>query len=120
VPPELSAACTAPLRDGVLDQAMQLGLAVLAWSPLAGGRLASGDGVPAELVAVLDEIARREGVERTVVALAFVLSHPSRPVALVGTQRPDRVAAAVGAAGLVLDRADVYAIVQASEGVPLP
>jgi predicted oxidoreductase len=120
VQPEFSAACTAPLRDGVLDQAMQLGLAVLAWSPLAGGRLASGDGVPVELVAVLDEIARREGVERTVVALAFVLSHPSRPVALVGTQRPDRVAAAVGAAGLVLDRADVYAIVQASEGVPLP
>ena len=120
VQPEFSAACTTALRDGVLDQAMQAGLAVLAWSPLAGGRLATGEGIRPELVQVLDDVAARHGVDRTVLALAFVLSHPSRPVAIVGTQRRDRLDAAVAAARLTLDRSDVYAIVQASEGVPLP
>ena len=39
VQPEFSAACIAPLYDGVLDQALELNLGVMAWSPLGGGRL---------------------------------------------------------------------------------
>jgi predicted oxidoreductase len=118
--PEFSAAHTAPLRDGTLDQAMQLGLTVLAWSPLAGGRLATGDGCRPELVGTLDRLAHERGTDRTTVALAFVLAHPSAPVAIVGTQQLARVAQAVEATRLSLTRADVYALVQASEGVPLP
>jgi predicted oxidoreductase len=41
-------------------------------------------------------------------------------VAIIGTQRPERIAAAAAAFGVTLDRADVYTLVQASEGVPLP
>ncbi|HAP77436.1 MAG TPA: aldo/keto reductase [Acidimicrobiaceae bacterium] len=120
VQPELSAAHLAALRDGTLDQAMQHGLAVLAWSPLAGGRLASGHGVRPELLAVLDRLAAENGATRSQVALAFVLSHPSRPVAIVGTQRPDRIAEAVAAASVALTRRDAYAIIEAAEGLPLP
>lgn len=118
--PEFSAACTAPMRDGTLDLAMQHGTAVLAWSPLAGGRLATGEGVRPELIGVLDDLAARHGASRAEVALAFVLAHPSAPVAIIGTQRIERVAEAMRAARLQLSRADVYAIVQASEGAPLP
>lgn len=116
---ELSALRIDPIADGTLDQAMELGTAVLAWSPLAGGRLASGE-APETLVAALDRIAEREGVDRTTVALAFVLALPSRPVAVVGTQRPDRLVAAVAAGRVQLDRSDVYTLIQASTGVPLP
>lgn len=120
--PELSAAHLGPLRDGVGDLAMQRGHTVLAWSPLGGGRLAavSSDGVRSELLAVLDDLAEREDVDRATVALAFVLALPFRPVAILGTQRPERLRAAGAALSVHLDRADAYRIIQASEGVPLP
>ncbi|MGN6693016.1 MAG: aldo/keto reductase [Aquihabitans sp.] len=118
--PEYSAAHLAALRDGTLDQAMAEGFAVLAWSPLAGGRIATGDGMRRELLVVLDEIAAREGVDRTTIALAFVLAHPSGPVAILGTQTPQRLRDAQKALEVHLDRVDVYRIVEASEGVPHP
>lgn len=118
--PEYSAAHLAPMRDGTFDLSMERGIVPLAWSPLGGGRLLTGEGLRQELLATLDVLAAREETTRDVIALAFVLAHPSAPVAIIGTQRPERVQAAVAATGVALDRADVYAIVQASEGVPLP
>jgi predicted oxidoreductase len=118
--PEYSAAHLDPLRDGTFDACMQHGRTPLAWSPLAGGRLATGEGVRPELVAELDRIAAREGVERSLVAIAFVLAHPAAPVAIIGTQRPERIRATMAALQVHLDRDDVYRIVQASEGVALP
>lgn len=118
--PEYSAAHLDPMRDGTFDQCMQLGLVPLAWSPLAGGALATGDGVRPELLAVVDRLAEREGCDRATIALAFVLAHPSAPVAIIGTQSADRIRGSLAALEVHLDRADVYAIVQASEGVPLP
>ena len=120
VQPEYSVAELGALRDGTLDVAMRSGAAVLAWSPLAGGRVATGDGLPTELVAALDRLAEREGVSRTAVAVAFVLAHPSRPVAIVGSQRPERIAELAAATGVHLDRGDVYRLIESSEGVALP
>jgi predicted oxidoreductase len=118
--PEFSALVLDPMRDGTFDQCMERGMVPLAWSPLAGGRLATGDGVRPELVEVLDGIAARESVDRSQVAIAFVLAHPATPVAIIGTQHPDRIASAAHATTIHLDRSDVYAIVQASDGRPLP
>ena len=118
--PEFSAAHLDPMRDGTLDHCMTVGLTPMAWSPLAGGRLAAGAGLPDELVYVLDEIASRQRTDRAWVALAFVLALPARPICRIGTQRPERIATSLEAARVTLDRADVYAIVQASEGRPLP
>jgi predicted oxidoreductase len=99
---------------------VRLALAPLAWSPLAGGRLATGEGIEPALLAELDRLAAREGVDRAIVALAFVLALPSDPVAIIGSQRPERIIAAVAALDVHLDRADCYALITASEGVPLP
>jgi aryl-alcohol dehydrogenase-like predicted oxidoreductase len=118
--PEYSAAHLAPLRDGTFDLAMAEGFAVLAWSPLGGGALASGEGVRPELLAVLDELAAREQVDRAAIALAFVLCHPSSPVAIIGTQQPERLRLAARALSVHLDKRDCYRIVEASEGVPHP
>jgi predicted oxidoreductase len=118
--PEYSAVHLAPLRDGTFDQAMAQGYAVLAWSPLAGGRLATGEGVRSELITVLDELAAREGVDRSTIALAFVLAHPSGPVAILGTQQVERLREAQRALEVHLDRIDCYRIIEASEGVALP
>jgi predicted oxidoreductase len=118
--PEFSARRLYPMRDGTFDQCMQLGITPMAWSPLAGGSLATGDGVAPELLAELDRLAEREGVDRSHIAMAFVLAHPSRPIAIVGSQNIDRITDTVRALAVQIDRSDVYAIVQASEGVPLP
>jgi predicted oxidoreductase len=117
---ELSAAHLRPLRDGTLDQCTRTGLAPLAWSPLAGGRLATGEGLPAELFAVLDRLAARESVTRAAIAVAFVLAHPARPVAIVGSQQPERLAELAAATHVRLDRRDVYELIVASDGAPLP
>lgn len=118
--PEFSAAVTAPMRDGTFDQCMQHGIVPMAWSPLAGGRLATGVDVAPALVETLDELAAREGVDRSTIALAFVLAHPSAPVCIVGTQTPERITGSLAALDVHLDRNDVYDLIEASEGQPLP
>lgn len=118
--PEYSAATVAPLRDGTFDQAMELGIVPMAWSPLAGGRLATGLDVRPELIETLDELAAREGVDRSIIALAFVLAHPASPICVVGTQTPERITGSLAALSVGLDRNDLYDVIEASEGVPLP
>ncbi|MFM8530286.1 MAG: aldo/keto reductase, partial [Ilumatobacteraceae bacterium] len=118
--PEFSCVALGAMRDGTLDLCTETGMVPLAWSPLAGGRIATGEGVRPDLTAVLNDLASREGVSRAAVAVAFVLAHPSRPVALLGTQQVSRLTDLSVAATVALDRADVYRIVQASDGVPLP
>ena len=118
--PEYHAAHLDPLRDGTFDLCARDGVTPLVWSPLAGGRLATGDGIRAELLLVLDELAAREGVTRGAVAIAFTLAHPTRPVAIIGSQQPDRLRAATDALRVHLDRTDCYRIVAASDGRPLP
>ena len=120
IQPQFSALHLDPMRDGTLDQAMRLDIRPLAWSPLAGGRLATGEDVSEDLLTVLDELAIREGTDRAAVAVAFVLAHPSSPVALVGSQTVERLNGYSAALDVHLSRADCYRIVQASEGVPLP
>ena len=124
VQPQFSAFHLAPLHDGQLDQSQRLNLRPLAWSPLDGGRL--GDSATAvlggpsqQLLDTLDRLALREDLSRSALALAFVLAHPSRPVALLGSTRPKRLQEAVRASRARLDRGDLYAIVAAG-GMELP
>ncbi len=124
--PQYSAAHLNPLHDGTFDFCMRVGVLPLVWSPLGGGRLASnaadqrGAAVADELLAVLDRLAERENVDRATVALAFVLAHPARPVALLGTQQPDRLTKLSQAPNVHLDRSDVYDVIEASQGTRLP
>lgn len=118
--PEFSAVTLDPMRDGTLDQCMELMITPVAWSPLAGGSLATGNGLRSELLTVLDSLAKREGVDRSHIALAFVLAHPSAPIAIIGSQNAARITASTAALAVTLTRTDVYQIVQASQGAPLP
>jgi predicted oxidoreductase len=120
--PEFSAAHLDPLRDGTFDLCMELDITPLAWSPLGGGRLLDNadTSVRPELRLTLDELAMREGVSRACIAIAFVLAHPARPITILGTQQPDRLRDLQRSLEVHLDRTDLYRIIVASEGVPLP
>jgi len=109
-----------PLFDGTFDQCMQHQQTLLVWSPLAGGRLGDPNTMPDGLVSVLQTLAEREGVDLPTIGLAFVLAHPARPVALLGSLNLERLTLAQQALRVQLDRADVYQVIQAAMGESLP
>jgi predicted oxidoreductase len=123
---EFSALAIEPLSDGTMDLAMQHGTAVLAWSPLAQGRLGDGSAAGDDALrtnrvrAALDAVASRVGAARSAVAYAWVMAHPARPVALVGSQSVERIRAAAGAYAVQLTRSDWYRILVAARGADLP
>lgn len=119
--PELSPLHLDPLTDGLLDHAMAHDVAVLAWSPLGGGRIGDpGDGRAREVAAALDVAAREAGVDRAAAAYAWIMAHPSRPIPIVGTQNAARIAALADAYKVRWTRASWYEVLVAARGEKLP
>ncbi|MFM2068613.1 MAG: hypothetical protein RLZZ584_3522 [Pseudomonadota bacterium] len=106
-----------PLHDGTLDALQQRGLAPMIWSPLAGGRLLTGDGADARRVrAVLQRLAGERGVSPATIAHAWLRRHPSRPVLVTGSRQVSALGDALAALGVELDRPSWYEIWQAGAG----
>jgi predicted oxidoreductase len=120
--PEFSPLALDALTDGTLDLAMELGASVLAWSPLAGGRLATNgeDARSRAVSAALDSVAAAHKVSRTSVTYAWVKTHPSRPIALIGSQNLDRILETREVSTFELTAAEWYQILVASRGAPMP
>ncbi|MFO0316549.1 MAG: aldo/keto reductase family oxidoreductase [Hyphomonadaceae bacterium] len=120
--PEFSPLALDAMTDGTLDLAMEIGASVLAWSPLGGGRLAKdGDDTRTKaVIAALDKVAATHGVSRTSIAYAWVASHPSQPIALVGTQNPQRILETREVSKIQLSTDEWYQILVASRGAPMP
>lgn len=119
--PELSPLCIDPIADGTLDHAMVHNFAVLAWSPLAGGRLLNPTTKRERDVAeALDAVAHAQGLSRTAAALAWIMALPSRPIPIVGSQSPERIRESADAHKVEWTRADWYKVLVASRGEPLP
>jgi predicted oxidoreductase len=119
--PEFSPLAYGPLFDGVLDQAMARGMTVLAWSPMGGGRLGEPKDDRARAVAAaLDAKAEAAGVSRAAAAYSWIMAHPSRPIPIVGSQRPERIAELAGAYAPRWTRAEWYQVLTTAMGEPLP
>ncbi len=111
----------AALHDGSFDQAQQLRLRPMIWSPLAGGRLFSTTDEAANRVRpVLQALAEQHSVSLTTVALAWLMRHPSRPRPVVGTRRLSAAQEALAATQLHLSAQDWYRIWQAGAGHEVP
>lgn len=118
---ELSPLHLDPLHDGTLDQCQRLGLRPMIWSPLAGGRLFSGDDERARRVRdELTRLAGELGVALTTVVFAWLLRHPSRPLPIVGSRRIDAAREAVAALDLRLTPEQWYRVWTASAGHEVP
>jgi predicted oxidoreductase len=112
---------TNALTDGSLDHAQRLGYAPMIWSPLGGGSLFTGkEGREARVRAAIAAVAAETGVgDLAAVAIAWLLRHPARLVPVLGTMKPERLAAMVKALEITLDRQQWFAILEASEGRPV-
>lgn len=127
---EISLARLDCFTDGTLDQCLIEGMTPLAWSPLARGLL--GDGGTSvspeqkaaygaeKILPAIDAIAKARGVSRIVVALAWLLKHPSKIVPIVGSTNPERIREAVKAPDIELTREEWYKLLLAARGEPLP
>jgi predicted oxidoreductase len=119
--PELSPLCITTIENGELDQAITHDYAVLAWSPLGGGRIADPQTQREQAVAAaLSGVAAAHGVSRTAAAYSWIMAHPARPIPIVGSQNPARIAEAADAFKIHWTRADWYSVLVAARGVPLP
>ena len=115
--------------DGTLDQCIENTMTPLSWSPIAGGMLGAGGKVRddhprkellSKLVDMLDQIAAKYGVSRTVMALAWLMKHPSKIIPIVGSAKPPHIDDAVKADTIDVDREDWYRLLVAARGEKLP
>lgn len=117
---EVSCLATQPLHDGLLDHAQRLRYAPMAWSPLGGGTLFTGDGEQEQKVrAALAEVGAAHGVDIGTVAIAWLLRHPARIVPVLGSTKPERLAAIAKALDVTLDRQQWFSVLEASAGRPV-
>jgi predicted oxidoreductase len=119
---ELSLFTMNAIEDGTLDQCQRLGILPMAWSPLGGGRLFDPQDTAAQRIrAAMATIASSyDDAKPERLALAWVLAHPSRPLAVFGTNRAERIDSIAAAANLTLDREDWYLLWEAARGHEIP
>ena len=119
--PEINALRIDCFENGELDQAMQLGLTPLAWSPLGGGRIAGGDSARDKaVIAELDRVAAAKDISRSVAAYSWLLAHPAGIIPIIGSQQAERIAEGASALTVQWDRTDWYAVLVAARGEQLP
>lgn len=118
---------TCDAGDGVLDQCEELGITPLAYSPIGGGWLSGRREVPADrphiqrTLDALREMSSAYGDATPMqLAVAWLLAHPAKIIPLVGSNNPDHIREAAGAASIQLSRQDWYKLWVAARGVRVP
>ncbi len=114
---EISLSEISPFTNGDLAFHQQHGHHLMAWSPLGGGSLMSGDSA---VGAVADEVAAAFGVDRAAVAVAFLLAHPSGILPVLGTNNLERIKRISDAMKVKLDRETWYRLYEAALGHEVP
>ena len=119
-------------EDGTLDQCLEKKMTPLAWSPLAGGRIAAAfdEKFPlpqsehdvaavARLRPVLADVAQAYGVTPLAIVMAWLMRHPSGIIPIYGSTRPEAILEATKADTVTLDRDSWYRILLAARGKKL-
>lgn len=110
-------------RDGsVLEYCRLKGITIQAWSPFQYGFFEGtflGNEKFKELNEKIDEIAIQKGVPSIAIPIAWILRHPAKIQAIVGTTNPARLKDICKAADIELTREEWYALYR-SAGNKLP
>lgn len=120
---ELSVMHHAPIFDGTLDQCQRLRVPPMAWSPVGGGSLFTGNDerslrVRNKLQETADQLGGGASLDQ--IALAWLLKHPAKVLPVLGTGKLERIRAAIDAEQITLDREQWYSIQVASAGHDIP
>ena len=116
-------------KNGTMEQCMLDKITPLAWSPLAGGRLCftgaidlnePGHAKRIQLRDAIDLVARERNVPRAVVAVAWLLRHPSGILPIIGSSDPHNIKEMAKAVDLKLTRDEWYSLMEGAAGERLP
>lgn len=107
--------------NGVIDQCLERRIPPMAWSPLAGGKiLTAEDEKPTRLRQTLEKIQEEIGAASMgQVVYAWLLSHPSKIIPIVGSHEISRIKEAVDALQFKLTRQQWFEIWQSATGRPV-
>jgi predicted oxidoreductase len=111
--------------QGTLEYCRLNDIQIQAWTPLAKGRLSgtpSKNPTERELGAarVVGALAKKKGVPAEAILVAWLRRHPARIQPVIGTTRPERIAAACAGDGVELTREEWYSLFAAGRGAPMP
>lgn len=115
---ELSVLHTDPFTDGEVAWMQEKAVPIMAWSPLAGGRLFGPEG--AQTRAVLTRVATEHGVGPEAVAVAWLLRHPALVLPVMGTNTLRRIKGLSDALKVTIDRETWFEIYTAALGHEVP
>lgn len=110
---ELSLSAHQAFVNGDIAHLQQHGIHPMAWSPLGGGGLMTGDG---PVRALLTKLAKETGTDEAAVAIAWLLAHPARILPVMGTNTLDRIRAISGALKVPMDRQTWFGLYTAALG----
>ncbi len=102
------------LRGGLVERCAELGIPLIAHSPLGGVRRAGSLGRDEALA----QVAARRAAAPAEVALAWLLSLSPTVVAIPGARRPETARSAARAANLALTGADLVALRRPPQVIP--
>jgi predicted oxidoreductase len=111
---ELSVLAHDSFVNGDVAFHQRIGTPLMAWSPLAGGALFSGD--HPDVMNALSNVASQNNVDETAVAIAWLLAHPSRILPVLGTNSIERIKGMSAAIDVKMDRQTWYEIYTAALG----
>lgn len=110
-----------PIYDGTFDQAQKLNRSPMIWSPFAGGRLFTDQSDRVQHVRnACEELASKYEVSKDQIALAWLFQLPSKPQAVVGTGKIERLESAANSLNFQIERQDWYYLLEAANGHPVP
>ncbi|RJE83391.1 aldo/keto reductase [Paracoccus onubensis] len=115
---ELSLLNSNAFRNGDLAFMQERSIPPMAWSPLGGGALFSGN--HPKLLARLMELGEAAGVDAAAVAVAWLLRHPARILPVLGTNNLDRIRALSQAMTIDIDRETWFELYSLANGFEVP
>jgi predicted oxidoreductase len=86
---------------------------IMAWSPLGGGKLMTNKN---KLTNKMDEIASNYNVDRSAVAISFLLTHPANIIPIMGTNNINRISKISDAFKVKMDRITWFELYTAALG----
>ncbi len=114
---ELSLSALPAFTNGDVAYLQERGIPPMAWSPLGGGALMTGD---TPLTRVMDRVAKDHDVDRAAVAVAWLLAHPAGILPVMGTNNIDRIKAFSTALDLRMTRELWFELYTAALGEEVP
>ncbi|MEJ6401546.1 aldo/keto reductase [Yoonia sp. 2307UL14-13] len=116
---ELSLSAHKGFTNGDVAYLQERNIPIMAWSPLGGGALVSGEG-NAELRTAMTKVAQTNDTDIGAVAVAWLLAHPANIMPVMGTNNLNRIKSLSDALNVKMDRQTWFELYTAALGQEVP